>query len=237
MYHDGFDFVRPGFEPFKLEYIDFEHPNKNIFRVVNQFEMHQGSNVPRIPDILLFINGIPVCIFELKNPTNENATIRDAHTQITVRYRRDISSLLKYCALACISDGSNSRLGTTYTPYEFFYAWKKVENEDEPGMGLKELTSLIKGAFNPKRLLEILRDFVYFPDQSDGMKQEEIVCRYPQFFGARKLCNHILKHLRSQHSSMQTGIIYLFLSQNMQVKMWSSDCVTSKLEQGHSLFM
>ena len=113
LYRDGFDFVfTDGRDaPFKLEYIDFEHPEKNIFRVVNQFEMHQGQENRR-PDILLFINGIPVCIIELKNPTDEKATIRDAHTQITVRYRRDIPSLLKYCALACISDGSNSRLGT-----------------------------------------------------------------------------------------------------------------------------
>lgn len=208
LYHDGFDFVKSGIDPFKLEYIDFEHPDKNIFRVVNQFEMQQGNNSLRIPDILLFINGIPVCIFELKNPTDENATIRDAHTQITVRYRRDIPALLKYCAVACISDGSNSRLGTTFTPYEFFYAWKKVENEDEPGMGIKELTSLIKGVFKPARFLEILRDFVYFPDQSGGMKEEEIICRYPQFFAARKLCAHVLKHLRSTGGDGKGGIYF-----------------------------
>lgn len=210
LYHDGYDFVYSdnAKTPFKLEYIDFEHPKNNIFRVVNQFEMLQGSQT-RIPDVLLFINGIPVGIIELKNPTKENATIRDAHTQITVRYRRDIPALLKYCSIACISDGSNSRLGTTVTPYEFFYAWKKVENEDEPGMGIKELESLIKGVFAPKRLLEILRDFVYFPDIAEGNeKEEEIICRYPQFFAARKLCNHILKHLRSAGGDGKGGTYF-----------------------------
>ena len=210
LYHDGYDFrfSDSSKQPFKLEYIDFDNPKNNIFRVVNQFQMQQGANSLRIPDVLLFINGIPVCIFELKNPTDENATIRDAHTQITVRYRRDIPALLKYCAVACISDGSNSRLGTTFTPYEFFYAWKKVNNEDEPGSGLKELNSLLKGVFEPKRFLEILRDFIYFPDQSDDMKEEEIICRYPQFFAARKLKNHILSHLRSVGGDGKGGIYF-----------------------------
>ncbi len=200
LYREGFDFTPsyPGALPLKLEYIDFDHPEQNTFRVVNQFEMLQGQQI-RIPDVMLFINGIPVCIFELKNPTDANATIRDAHTQITVRYRRDIPLLLKYCALACISDGSNSRLGNTVTNYEYFYAWKKVENEDTPSKGVGELQSLIQGALTPIRILEILRDFVYFPDTAPGEEEKEIeiVCRYPQFFAAKKLQAHVLQHLRS----------------------------------------
>lgn len=200
LYRDGYDFTPsyPGALPLKLEYIDFEHPERNCFRVVNQFEMLQGQQL-RIPDVLLFINGIPVCIFELKNPTDVNATIRDAHTQITVRYRRDIPLLLKYCALACISDGSNTRMGNTVTDYEYFYAWKKVENEDTPTKGVGELRSLIEGALTPSRILEILRDFIYFPDTAPGEEEKEIeiVCRYPQFFAAKKLQAHILRHLRS----------------------------------------
>ena len=210
LYRDGFDFIFTDGRgtPFKLEYIDFDHPEKNIFRVVNQFEMHQGQENRR-PDILLFINGIPVCIIELKNPTDEKATIRDAHTQITVRYRRDIHSLLKYCALACISDGSNSRLGTVYTPYEYFYAWKKVRNTDEPGGGLNELKTLVEGAFAPDRVLEILRDYVYFPDAAaDSTKELEVVCRYPQFFAARMLRDHILLHLRSQGGDGKGGTYF-----------------------------
>lgn len=200
LYRDGYDVTpaAPGSQPFRLEYIDFEHPERNTFRVVNQYEMLQGQQT-RIPDVMLFVNGIPVCIIELKNPTSENATIRDAHTQITRRYTRDISSLLKYCALACISDGGTTRLGTTVTPYEYFYAWKKVENEDTPAKGVGELRSLIGGALAPERLLEILRDFVYFPDAKPGEEEREleIVCRYPQYFAAKKLQAHILQHLRS----------------------------------------
>ena len=198
LYRDGYDFTYSDGRdvPFKMEYIDFEHPDHNIFRCVNQFVMEQGKENRR-PDILLFVNGIPVCILELKNPTKENATVRDAHVQICTRYMRDIPSLLKYCALAVISDGAKNELGTPFTPFEFFYEWKKVENEDKAGQGLDTLRTLIRGALSPSRLLEVLRDYIYFPDPSKEDDTTEIVCRYPQFFATRKLRNHILHHLRS----------------------------------------
>ena len=210
LYHDGYDFkfMDANKQPFHLEYIDFDNPENNIFRVVNQFEMLQG-NQKRIPDVMLFINGIPVCIIELKNPTDENATIRNAHTQITVRYRRDIPTLMKYCPIACISDGSNSRMGTITSAYEFFYAWKKVENENQSGSGLRELDSLINGALKPSRLLEILRDFVYFPDKGpQDSKEICIVCRYPQFFAARRLRGNILAHLHSAGGDGKGGVYF-----------------------------
>ena len=198
LYRDGYDFAYSDgrSNPFRLEDIDFEHPDHNIFRCVNQFVMEQGRENRR-PDILLFINGIPVCIIELKNPTKQNATIHDAHTQICTRYMRDIPALLKYCALAVISDGAKNALGATYTPFEFFYEWKKIENEDKAGKGLDTLRTLIRGAISPERILEILRDYVYFPDPTKEDDTTEIVCRYPQFFATRKLRDHILNHLRS----------------------------------------
>lgn len=198
LYRDGFDFAYSDGRdnPFRLEYIDFEHPDHNIFRCVNQFVMEQGRENRR-PDILLFVNGIPVCIIELKNPTKQNATIRDAHTQICTRYMRDIPALLKYCALAVISDGAKNELGTPFTPFEFFYEWKKIENEDKAGKGLDTLRTLIRGALSPERILEVLRDYVYFPDPTKEDDTTAIVCRYPQFFATRKLRDYILHHLRS----------------------------------------
>lgn len=198
LYRDGYDFTYSDGRdmPFKMEYIDFEHPDHNIFRCVNQFVMEQGKENRR-PDIMLFVNGIPVCIMELKNPTKYSATVRDAHTQICTRYMRDIPALLKYCAIAVISDGAKNELGTPFTPFEFFYEWKKVENEDQAGQGLDTLKTLIRGALAPTRILEVLRDYVYFPDPSKEDDTTEIVCRYPQFFATRKLRNHILHHLRS----------------------------------------
>lgn len=196
LYRDGYNFTPEEGETFKLEYIDFENPERNIFRCVNQFVMEQGSENRR-PDVLLFVNGIPVCIIELKNPTNVKATVLDAHTQICTRYMRDIPNLMKFCPLAVISDAAKTELGTPFTPFEYFYEWKKVENEDKAGKGLDTLRTLVQGALAPERILEILRDYVYFPDPSDSQDTTEIVCRYPQFFATRKLRNHVLNHLRS----------------------------------------
>ena len=156
----------------------------------------------RIPDVLLYVNGIPLCIFELKNPTKEDATIADAYEQIHIRYMRDIPHLLQYTPLSCISDATanNTRLGTTYTPYEHYYAWKKVNNEDPSAQkGIDQVRTIVKGVYEPTRFLEVLRDYVYFPDVDfDG--EEEIVCRYPQFFSTRMLRESVRKAFE-EHSS------------------------------------
>ena len=174
---------------FDIEYIDFEK-GENIYKCVNQLEVGYGlkSDI-RIPDVLIYVNGIPLCIFELKNPTDENATIADAYEQIHTRYRRDIPHLLRYCPLSCISDATinNTKLGTTYTPYEHYYAWKKINNEDPAAeRGIDQVKTIVAGVYNPLRFIEILRDYVYFPDKT-YTKEEEIVCRYPQFFATRML--------------------------------------------------
>ena len=210
LYHNGCDYTYSDAnrQPFHFDYINFQDYTKNVFRAVNQFEVHQGNEI-RIPDVILFVNGIPACIIELKNPTDPKATIRDAHTQITLRYKRDIFSLLKYCALACISDGSNSRLGTVFTPYEFFYAWKKVNNTDKSTKGVDQMRSLIAGALAPKRLLAILRDFVFFPDQKEDEADEtEIICRYPQFFATELLRDNIIAHLQSNGGDGKGGTYF-----------------------------
>jgi len=210
LYHDGFNytFADASKQAFHLDYIDYEHPGNNIFRAVNQFEIHQG-NENRRPDIMLFINGIPVGIIELKNPTDSKATIRDAHTQITVRYRRDVFSLLQYCSVACISDGSNTRLGTVFTPYEYFYAWKKVSNTDKAGKGVDEMRSMIAGALSPSRIVMILRDYLFIPDVTDDEDDEtEIICRYQQFFASEMLRDYIIKHLRSKGGDGKGGIYF-----------------------------
>ena len=181
-----------------VDYIDFENPQANIFRAVNQLTIRE-LGAERRPDILLFVNGIPLCIIELKNPAQRQASIFNAWEQIHVRYKRDIPSLMKFCLLSAISDGGSTRLGTTYAPFEHYYAWKKVENEEDAAAGLGEMQTLVKGAFAPERFLEIVRDFVYFPDVQEGQQQEtEIVCRYPQFFAVKKLYRSILEHLRGR---------------------------------------
>lgn len=210
LYRDGYNFQRHNSEQtLWINYIDFDNPELNSFKAVNQFSVsYDLGRHTRRPDILLFVNGIPVCILELKNPADENATISSAYDQIHIRYRRDIPQLMKFCALSCISDGSNTRLGTTYTPYIHYYAWKKVENEDASAAeGVPELKTMVEGAFRPDRLLEILRDYCYFPDLSKGT-EEELVCRYPQFFATRKLLCHIEAHLHSENGDGKGGTYF-----------------------------
>lgn len=201
---DKFRYTRNGDgETFDIKFIDFDEPEKNTFRAVNQLEVGYGTNGDvRIPDVLLYVNGIPLCIFELKNPTKEDATIADAYKQIHTRYLRDIPHLLRYTPLSCISDATanNTRLGTTYSPYEHYYSWKKVNNEDPSAQkGIDQVRTIVKGAYHPTRFLEILRDYVYFPD-ADFDGEEEVVCRYPQFFATRILRESI-REAFAEHSS------------------------------------
>lgn len=176
--------------------INFENPDKNIFRVVNQFTVeytNNGQKENRRPDVLLFVNGMPLCVVELKNPADANATVYDAWEQINIRYWRDIPHLLHYCPLACISDGVKTRLGTVRTPYEHFYAWRRVDDGDKVStLSLTETETMIKGVYSPARFLEIFRDYIYFQDSIYDSAEVEIVCRYPQFFAARLLKQSIV---------------------------------------------
>ncbi len=194
---DGIQFIPQSGLARMVNLIDFDTPENNIFRAVNQFTVeytNNGQKENRRPDILLFVNGIPLCIIELKNPADDKATIVDAYNQITSRYWRDIPHLLHYCPLACISDGVKTRLGTVRTPYEHFYAWRRVNDGDAVStLPFDELQTMIKGVYSPERFLEIFRDYIYFQDSEYDSEEREIVCRYPQFFAARLLKQSIIK--------------------------------------------
>ena len=177
-----------------IELIDFDTPENNIFKAVNQFEIEGINNQLRIPDGIVFVNGIPVVVLEFKSAVKENTTIMDAYKQLTVRYRRDIPEIFKYNAFIVISDGANNKYGSFFSPYDFFYAWRKINSEDKELDGISSLVTMVKGLFRKDRLLAVMKDFVYFPDSSD--KDIKIVCRYPQFFAAKKLFENIKTHMR-----------------------------------------
>jgi len=186
-------------EPDELETVVAEgagnySPGYNIFKIVNQLEI-QGFE-KRIPDGIVYVNGLPVVVIEFKSANKENTTVKDAYTQLTVRYRRDIPELFKYNAFCVISDGVNNKAGSLFAPYDYFYAWRKTES-DEPGdaEGIDSLFAMVKGMFNQKRLIDIVRNFIFFPDTS---KQDDIkiVCRYPQYYASRKLFESIKANLR-----------------------------------------
>lgn len=192
--NEGFDLARDDITKVALhiDYINYDEPEKNIFKVVNQYSV-QGERLRR-PDMLVFINGIPVAIFEFKTAVEEDTTVFDAWEQITVRYCRDIPKLMKYCFVSVISDGANTRMGSIFTPYEYYYSWNKANDEEKVSNGISSLFTMVKGAFAKDRIIALLRDFIFYPDDSN--KNEEIVCRYPQFFGARKMLDSIREHLR-----------------------------------------
>lgn len=198
----GIQFTPQSGIPRTVHLIDFDDWANNIFRAVNQFTVeytNNGQKETRRPDILLYVNGMPVCIIELKNPADEHATIKDAWDQIHDRYWRDIPHLLHYCPLACISDGVKTRLGTVRTPYEHFYAWRRVNDGDKVStLPFDELQTMIQGVYSPERFLEIFRDYIYFQDSAYDNDEREIVCRYPQFFAARLLKQSVIKSVQEK---------------------------------------
>lgn len=194
--NEGFDLQRddPNKIALHINYIDFEDTKNNSYKVINQYSV-QGERLRR-PDMLLFINGIPVAIFEFKSAIKEDTTIADAWKQIHIRYCRDIPKLMKYCFLSVISDGSNTRLASIFTPYEYYYSWNKVNEEEKVSDGISSLFTMVKGAFSKERVTAILRDFVYYPDENG--KELAIITRYPQFFAANKMLKNISQHLKPE---------------------------------------
>ncbi len=192
--NEGFDLPREDSSKLAIhiDFINFDNPDQNIFKVVNQFTVEDIAT--RRPDMLIFINGIPIAIFEFKTAIEEGTTIHDAWKQITIRYTRDIPRLLKYCFLSVISDGANTKMGSIFTPYAYYYSWNKVKDGETVSGGIPALLSMIKGAFTKERLVSILRDFIYYPNNSN--KDEVIVTRYPQYFAANKMLENIKNHLK-----------------------------------------
>jgi len=162
-------------------------PDYNIYKFVNQLEI--VGNEKRIPDGIVYINGLPIVVFEFKSAIREEATTYDAYKQLTIRYRRDIPELFKYNAFCVISDGVNNKAGSFFAPYEFFYAWRRVAGLTKEVDGIDSMYTLVQGMFNQNRFRDILRNFIYFPDSSK--KDEKIVCRYPQYYAAKRLYDNI----------------------------------------------
>ena len=117
---DGYNFKRedPNKKDFRLYFIDYSKEDNNTYRIVNQLEI-QGFE-KRIPDVILYINGLPLVVIEFKSAIREDATIYNAYIQLTVRYKRDIPELFKYNAFCIISDGVNNKAGSFFAPYEYY---------------------------------------------------------------------------------------------------------------------
>ena len=166
---------------------EYDTTDRNIYRFVNQLEI-TGSE-KRIPDGIVYVNGLPLVVFEFKTAIDENTTIHDAYKQLTIRYKRDIPELFKYNAFCVISDGVNNKAGSFFAPYEFYYAWRRIAGLAQEVDGIDSMFTLVQGMFNKKRFRDILRNFIYFPDS--GKSELKVVCRYPQYYAARALFENI----------------------------------------------
>ena len=161
----------------------------NIYKFVNQLEI--VGTEKRIPDGIIYINGLPIVVFEFKSAIRKEATIHNAFEQLTIRYKRDIPELFKYNAFCVISDGVNNKAGSFFAPYEFYYAWRRVAGLAKDVDGIDSMFTLVQGMLHQNRLRDIIQNFIYIPDTSK--KDEKIVCRYPQYYAARTLYENIKK--------------------------------------------
>lgn len=206
---DGFTIKREDLSKPNLyiNVIDFDPKGlkNNSYKFVNQFSI-EGEQT-RIPDGIVFVNGIPLVVLEFKNAIKENTTIENAYAQLTVRYRRDIPKLFRYNAFVVISDGVNNRFGSLFAPYEFFYGWRKVEHDaPEVEGGFNSMFTMMQGLFRKDRLLEVVHNFLFFPDTPKD--EDKIVCRYPQYFATTLLLDNILKHSRQNPGGDGKGGTY-----------------------------
>lgn len=172
---------------------DFENPLNNEFLVVNQFAIQGMENVRR-PDVVAFINGIPIAVFEVKSPTSESGTIHSAFKQFC-DYKKDIPEIFKFNQILAVSDLLQARHGTISSSWEWFSVWKGIESEDEKLNGVSELEILVKGIFHKARLLDIIQNFIIFEADSEkeANKFTKKMCLYHQYFGVNKAINETLR--------------------------------------------
>ncbi len=172
--------------------IDFENLENNQFLVVNQFTIVE-KNQNKGPDIILFVNGLPLVVIELKNAADENATIESAFEQIQT-YKTFIPSLFTYNAFCIISDGLECKAGSVSAGLNRFMAWKTSDGNKEASRFAPQLEILLKGMLNPKTLLDIVRNFIVFQkirkvDSKTGITQihtEKILSAYHQYYAVKK---------------------------------------------------
>ena len=150
----------------KARLLDFANPDNNDWLAVNQFTVIE-DNHKRRPDIVVFVNGLPLAIFELKNPADENATVWMAYNQLQT-YKHQIPSLLAYNATLVISDGTQARVGSLTAPKERFMPWRTIEGEELAPATALQLEVLVKGVFEKHRFLDLVRHFMVFEDEGGG---------------------------------------------------------------------
>ena len=184
----------------QVRVVDFDAPEANDWLAVNQFTVVE-NNHERRPDIVLFVNGLPLGVIELKNPTDENATIRSAFQQLQT-YKAEIPSLFAFNAALIVSDGLEARIGTLTSPWEWFKPWRTITGETLADSKLPQLQVLVEGVCAPPRLLTLVRDFIVFEDDGSGALGKKMA-GYHQFHAVETAVTETLRAARLQRRGIR----------------------------------
>lgn len=172
-----------------VKIVDFEHPQNNDFLAVNQFTVVNGDYTKR-PDIVLFINGLPIVVIELKNSTNETVGVEDGYQQLET-YKMRIPQLFTFNEVLVTSDGINTKAGSLTANYDRFMTWRSKDGETESSSSLASLDVLIHGMLNLNTLLDLIRYFVIFQDDGKG-HISKILAAYHQYYAVNKAVDRAL---------------------------------------------
>ena len=183
----------------KVWLFDFDKVNENEFLAVNQFTVIE-NNINRRPDIVLFVNGLPIAVIELKNPADENATILTAFKQLQT-YKLQIPSLFKFNEILAISDGFDAKSGTITSDWERFLPWKTIDGEEKAPKSSPQIDVLLRGMFNKKVLLDLVRNFVVFESR------EKKIAAYHQYHAVNKAIDATLK-ASSVKGNKRCGVVW-----------------------------
>jgi type I restriction enzyme R subunit len=187
----------------QVKVIDYENPESNDWVAANQFTVAEGQHTRR-PDVILFVNGLPLVVLELKNPADEDATIWSAFNQLQT-YKRQIAALFNYNALLVISDGLEARVGSLTADTERFMPWRTIEGEDLAPASMPQLQVVVQGLFEKRRLLDFIRHFVVFED--DGKEVVKKIAGYHQFHAVNRAVHTTIQATR-EGGDRRAGVVW-----------------------------
>jgi len=194
--------------------LDFDLPDNNDWLAVNQFTVAEGQHIRR-PDVVLFVNGLPLAVIELKNPADENATIWSAYQQLQT-YQAQIPALFTTNAALIVSDGVQARIGSLGAGREWFKPWRTIMGREDAAAKLAELQVMLEGVFEKRRFLDLVRHFIVFEDEGAGKLTKKMV-GYHQFHAvnvaveetlraARRVMEHRAADVLGQYKAGHRGI-------------------------------
>jgi type I restriction enzyme, R subunit len=188
----------------QVRVFDFENPGSNDWLVVNQFTVCEGQHTRR-PDIIVFVNGLPVAVIELKNAVDENATIWNAFDQLQT-YKHQIPCLFVFNSLLVISDGLAARVGSLTADPDRFMPWRTIEGEELAPVSFPQLQVLIEGLFEKRRLLDFIRHFVVFEDEGGGILTKKIA-GYHQFHAVNRAVQTTIEAIGAE-GDRRAGVVW-----------------------------